>query len=162
MRVLFVTNDRVGRQRAGPAIRCVELAKVLSRHHQVTMASGLSGDAEIPGIQLIFDGLANPSRLREAARRSDVVVTQGLVLDFFPFLRRSSSYLVIDLYDPYLFEHLTPVGHRFAQWRYLRQWHLLNEQLRHGDFFLCANERQRDYWLGRLCALGRLNPEESR
>jgi len=160
MRVLFVTNDRVGRQRAGPAIRCVELAKVLSRHHQVTMASGLSGDAEIPGIQLIFDGLANPSRLREAARRSDVVVTQGLVLDFFPFLRRSSSYLVIDLYDPYLFEHLAPVGHRFAQWRYLRQWHLLNEQLRHGDFFLCANERQRDYWLGRLCALGRLNPEE--
>jgi glycosyltransferase involved in cell wall biosynthesis len=29
-----------------------------------------------------------------------------------------------------------------------------------GDFFLCANERQWDYWLGRLCALGRLNPEQ--
>jgi glycosyltransferase involved in cell wall biosynthesis len=159
MRVLFVTNDRLGRQRAGPAIRCVELAKVLSRDHEVTVASGLPGDAEVPGVQLIFDTLANPSRLRQAARRSDVVVTQGLVLDFFPFLQRS-SHLVIDLYDPYLFEHLAPAGRRFANWRYLRQWHLLNEQLRQGDFFICANERQWDYWLGRLCALGRLIPEE--
>src|ERR1700686_1936035 len=141
MRVLFVTNDRVGRQRAGPAIRCVELAKVLALKHEVTVASGLPGDAEIPGIQLIFDALVNPRALRAAARRSDVVVTQGLVLDFFPFLKRS-SYLVIDLYDPYLFEHLAPVGRRFPTWRYLRQWHLLNEQLRHGDFFVCANERQ--------------------
>lgn len=159
MRVLLVTNDRLGRQRAGPAIRCVELAKVLSRSHEVTVASGVPGDAEIPGIQVIFDAQSNPGSLRAAARRSEVIVTQGLVLDFFPFLRRS-SYLVIDLYDPYLFEHLAPVGRRFPTWRYLRQWHLLNEQLRRGDFFMCANERQWDYWLGRLCALGRLIPEE--
>jgi glycosyltransferase involved in cell wall biosynthesis len=159
MRILFVTNDRVGRQRAGPAIRCVELAKVLSREHEVTVASGVPGDIELPGIRVILNALANPGSLRAAARRSDVTVTQGLVLDSFPFLRRF-GHLVIDLYDPYLFEHLAPTGRRFANWRYLRQWHLLNEQLRRGDFFMCANERQWDYWLGRLCALGRLTPEE--
>src|SRR5689334_21395781 len=143
MRVLLVTNDRLGRQRAGPAIRCVELAKVLARSHEVTVASGAPGDIELPGIKVILNALANPAALRAAARQADVVVTQGLVLDFFPFLRRS-AYLVIDLYDPYLFEHLAPVGRRLPTWRYLRQWHLLNEQLRRGDFFMCANERQWD------------------
>jgi glycosyltransferase involved in cell wall biosynthesis len=68
--------------------------------------------------------------------------------------------VVVDLYDPYLFEHLAGKGRRFSKWRYLRQWHLLNQQLQSGDFFLCANERQWDYWLGCLCALGRLTPEE--
>ncbi len=27
-----------------------------------------------------------------------------------------------------------------------------------GDYFLCGNERQRDYWLGILTANGRINP----
>src|SRR6185437_13896954 len=32
------------------------------------------------------------------------------------------------------------------------------DDLRHGDFFLCASERQRDFWLGSLASLGRVNP----
>jgi len=160
VRVLLVTNDRLGRQRAGPAIRCVELAKVLSRSHEVTVASGVPGDIELPGIRVILNALANPAALRAAARQADVVVTQGLVLHVFPFLPRLCRYLVVDLYDPYLFESLAEADRRLGDWRYLRQWHLLNDQLRRGDFFICANERQWDYWLGRLCALGRLTPEE--
>ena len=35
---------------------------------------------------------------------------------------------------------------------------VLNEQLRRGDFFLCASEKQRDFWLGQLAAVGRINP----
>src|ERR1700680_3855957 len=160
MRILLVTNDRLGLQRAGPAIRCIELAKVLAREHEVTVASGVPGDIEIPGIKVMLNALANPAPLRAAAQQTDVVITQGLVLHVFPFLRRSCRYLVVDLYDPYLFEHLAQKGRSFAIWRYLRQWHLLNQQLRQGDFFLCANERQWDYWLRCLCALGRLTPEE--
>lgn len=160
MRILLVTNDRLGRQRAGPAIRCVELAKVLAREHEVTIASGVPGDFELPGIKVILNALGNPAPLRAAARQADVAVTQGLVLHIFPFLRRC-NYVVVDLYDPYLFEHLAhKKGGSFAIWRYLRQWHLLNQQLRRGDFFICANERQWDYWLGCLCALGRLTPQE--
>src|SRR5204863_1726396 len=33
-----------------------------------------------------------------------------------------------------------------------------NEQVRRADWFLCASERQRDFWLGALAALGRVNP----
>ena len=35
---------------------------------------------------------------------------------------------------------------------------VLSTQLRRGDFFLCASERQRHFWLGHLAALGRLSP----
>src|SRR5579872_3114181 len=102
MRILLVTNDRLGQQRAGPAIRCVELARVLARHHEVTVASAVRGDLELPGIKVISNALANPASLQAAARQADVAVTQGLVLHIFPFLRRSCRYVVVDLYDPYL------------------------------------------------------------
>ena len=36
---------------------------------------------------------------------------------------------------------------------------LVIDQLRRGDFFFCASERQRDYWLGMLSSLGRVTPE---
>lgn len=161
MRILLVTNDRLGRQRAGPAIRCVELAKVLAREHEVIIASGVPGDFELPGIPVILDAMSNPGALRAAARCADIAITQGLVLDVFPFLRRLCRYVAVDLYDPYLFEHLAhKKGRSFAIWRYLRQWHLLNQQLQRGDFFICANERQWDYWFGCLCAVGRLTPDE--
>jgi glycosyltransferase involved in cell wall biosynthesis len=35
----------------------------------------------------------------------------------------------------------------------------LNDQLSRGDFFLCASEKQRDFWLGQLSAVGRINPK---
>ncbi len=35
---------------------------------------------------------------------------------------------------------------------------VVNAGLRRGDFFTCASERQRDFWLGSLGALGRVNP----
>ena len=35
---------------------------------------------------------------------------------------------------------------------------VISEQLLRGDFFICASDKQRDFWLGQLAALGRLNP----
>ena len=35
---------------------------------------------------------------------------------------------------------------------------ILHRQCQAGDFFLCASERQRDWWLGLLEAHGRINP----
>ena len=33
-----------------------------------------------------------------------------------------------------------------------------NAQLDHGDFFICASEAQRDFWIGALHSRGRINP----
>src|SRR5689334_6533195 len=162
MHVLLITNDKIGQKRAGPGIRCVELAKILAEHADVSLAATQSIDLGIEGIRLIPDALAHPKRLRTAVSHADVIITQGLILSMFPFLRKTTKFLVVDLYDPYLLEYLLASHPKYPGWGYLRQWHDLNLQLLRGDFFLCANDRQRDYWLGRLCALGRLTPEESR
>ena len=98
--------------------------------------------------------------MKAAAKESDVVISQGLVLARFPFVGKLAKHLVIDLYDAYLLEYLAHKHPQHPQWGYLRQWYRLNEQMLQGDFFLCSSERQWDYWLGRLCALGRLNPDE--
>src|SRR5437588_3184802 len=160
MKVLFVTNEALNQKRSGPAIRCLELARVVAQKHQVTLASLQLSDLPESSTPLLADALRHKSQLHAAARDSDVVVTQGLVLARVPALGRLAKHLVIDLYDPYLLEYLAHAHPRHPQWGYLRQLYRLNQQMTMGDFFLCANERQWDYWLGRLCASGRLNTDE--
>jgi glycosyltransferase involved in cell wall biosynthesis len=160
MRVLFVTNEPLGERRSGPAIRCLELARAVAARHEVTIAALQPSEFQPQGIAFIPDAFRRKNELNSAARGSDVVVTQGMVLARYPALEKLARHLVIDLYDPYLFEYLQHVHPQHPLWGYLRQWYRMNQQMLAGDFFLCANERQWDYWLGRLCALGRLTPQE--
>ena len=36
---------------------------------------------------------------------------------------------------------------------------VLEKHMLAADFSICASEKQRDYWLGRFCSLGRLSPK---
>jgi hypothetical protein len=67
---------------------------------------------------------------------------------------RSEKPLCIDLYCPTHLENLA-AGHASEV---AHQVSLLNDDLARADFVLCASERQRDFWLGALGAVGRLNP----
>jgi glycosyltransferase involved in cell wall biosynthesis len=99
--------------------------------------------------------------LRELEAWCDVLVFQGHVMHDFPWLRDSRKVLIVDIYDPIHLEVL-------EQSREQTDWdrrnlsritvEVLNEQLARGDHFLCASEKQRDFWLGQLAAVGRLNP----
>ena len=76
-------------------------------------------------------------------------------------LKLARRRLVADLYDPVNLEvlelfHDHPLDERLAH--HNGQLFALVDQLQTADFFLCASERQRDYWLGMLSALGRINP----
>ncbi len=85
---------------------------------------------------------------------------QGDVLRYAPALGRSNASLVVDLYDPFHLEvleqtrGLDPLARRASIGTAVD---VVNEQLRRGDFFLCASPRQRDFWLGQLAGVGRLN-----
>src|SRR5207247_5686827 len=102
----------------------------------------------------------DPEALRHLAEDADVVLLQGWVLARNPLLRTAGARLVVDLYDPFPLEHLA-MGEVEDQPRWLASWDevlgTLLDQVRLGDFFLCASERQRDFWLGMLLALNRLN-----
>jgi glycosyltransferase involved in cell wall biosynthesis len=66
--------------------------------------------------------------------------------------------IAIDLYDPWLIENLAyseTLG--FAPYRQDHNSWIL--QLSRGDFFLCSSDEQKQFYLGFLTALGRVNPE---
>ena len=94
---------------------------------------------------------------------ADIIVLQGHVLELAPSLKKehSGKIVVADLYDPMHLE-LLEQGKGVADDKRAADLvgvtKVLDAQLERGDFFLCASERQRHFWLGHLAALGRLSP----
>jgi len=157
--ILLVAPLPVDEQRMGPAIRYWEFARSLSREHHVTL---LVNNEDHPCPPDFSVRCTAEEDLTALLARCQVVVVQGPALQLHPglagTLAQGRHYLVVDLYDPISLEQLFidprgPLGRAL----HLEYWALLREQLRLGDFYLCASERQRDYWLGGLAALGRLN-----
>jgi glycosyltransferase involved in cell wall biosynthesis len=148
--VLILCSDDLGRSMAGPAIRSVELARALLpvaepviAAHRVDPASELPCPAVSASHDILSTLLADV----------DAIVLQGPVTDWFPEVLRSDVPIAIDLYDPMHLEAIQGAG-ADAELPYVLN--LVIDQLRRGDFFFCASERQRDYWLGMLSSLGRV------
>ncbi len=157
-RVLFVCTDVVATNMAGPGIRAWELAHVLAEQHRVTLA--LPNPPERPSdrmAQVCYHEVMMATLLADA----DVVIGQGFVFAHYPELLTHDLPLAIDLYDPLILESLDLYSQHdlaAATDRHRHYQHLTDAQLQRGDFFFCATERQRDYWLGALTAAGRVNP----
>ena len=157
-RVLIVTEDTIGEKMAGPAIRCWEMATLLSREHEVTLAStqpiGLSTDR-------FRTVRAEQGLVTALVAEADVVIFQGFAMHSFPQIGESDAPVLVDIYDPFHLEGLTlrkadPTVERFMLSKSDVQ--VLNRQLERGDFLVCASEKQRDFWLGQLAAVQRVNP----
>jgi glycosyltransferase involved in cell wall biosynthesis len=94
---------------------------------------------------------------------SDVVITSGYTLNRFPSLKGLSVPLVLSIPHSFVLENIqyfiSADEKQEVQWRAFTEGAtVLNDQLSVGDFFVCNSERQRDYWIGMLAALGRVNP----
>ncbi|PDW04062.1 glycosyltransferase family 4 protein [Candidatus Viridilinea mediisalina] len=159
--VLLVSTDIVGPLMAGPGIRALELAQVLAQHHTVSIAVPVGSDPPPCACQVLPYQLGQAGALTDALAHADLVIGQGMIFQRHPELLAAPQPLAIDLYDPEIIETL----HRMALLdptvaaHYMASYVALTEaQLRRGDFFFCATERQRDYWLGALSLLGRLTP----
>ena len=160
-RVLVITGDPIGRKLAGPAIRAWNMAEQLSLRNEVALVT-LTGaeDIEAP-FKIVHVRPGDDSSFSKLEQWADVIVFQGHAMAVFDSLRTSSKVLVVDIYDPMHLEQLEQ-GRQLpaAQWKQQVSdaTDVLNEQLQRGDFFLCASDRQRMFWLGQLAALGRINP----
>jgi len=155
--LLIISNEIVGKSMAGPGIRALNIARVLSQYMKVILAT-----PNEPDIQEDFEVLKyDAGNLPGLVDRSDIVLTKGINLINYEFLKKVDKFLIIDLYDPYLIATIVEYQSKSVNkaMEVYKEIHLNNnEQLYLGDFFICASERQRDYWLGMLSALGILNP----
>jgi glycosyltransferase involved in cell wall biosynthesis len=170
---LVISPAPVRENMAGPAIRYWEFARSLSPVDRVTLAvpnldppshsdfaihsySKRSSEGHVIGDSATMQSLVAEHR---------VVVLQGHTLRNFPDLAwaviAGGRYLAVDLYGPIALENLERnLGNlsETTSQEVLFSVQVLNEQVRLADFLFCASEKQRDYWLGRLEAVGRINP----
>ena len=158
-RIVVITGDTLSPRMAGPAIRAFHIAHELSGEHEVKLVSTTTCSISNPGFVCTF---ADDEALREIVEWSDVVIFQGFVMFHAPWIAETDKVVVVDIYDPMHLEQLEQLkddGLAHRESINTGTTGVLNDQLRRGDFFLCASEEQRHFWLGQLAGLGRLNPE---
>ena len=160
-RVLIITGDPIGVKLAGPAIRAWNMATALAADNDVTLVS-LAGVENLSApFELAHVRAGDDHAFAKFERNADVIIFQGHAMAVFEVLRRTEKILVIDIYDPMHLEQLEQ-SRELPPEVWARQVSdataVLNEQLARGDFFLCASERQRHFYLGQLAALGRISP----
>jgi glycosyltransferase involved in cell wall biosynthesis len=159
-RILLVYNDRVGPQMGGVGIRATELAKVLAAHGEVTLAvAELSG--ELDGVPVVEFNPHDPRALAPHLERADVVVARPQWPLAMRLMRRSGARLIFDIYDPDTFPTLDYYAERSPRRQRLMtafSVDRLTEALRIGHHFICASERQVDFYLGAMLAEGLISP----
>jgi glycosyltransferase involved in cell wall biosynthesis len=156
-RILVLSKAGVGTMMSSPGIRALNIARVLGRalpEAEVVLA--------VPGsTDLVPDA---PFEVKTYTARTlprlvlgfDIVISQGFPPTTLPafFGRR----FVMDFFTNFLIEgleyrkeHVTPAVRQ--AWLDTQRAYL-NLQLTMADFVICANERQRDAWLGMMSCLG--------
>jgi glycosyltransferase involved in cell wall biosynthesis len=116
---------------------------------------------DLPDMEFEIQQYHDDIALEKLVKKADIILCQGMVFNKFESLRRKDKFLILDIYDPYNLATLEEYSSRPIKERIEIHGEVvktINEQLYWGDFFLCASERQRDFWLGMLSALNRVNP----
>jgi glycosyltransferase involved in cell wall biosynthesis len=159
--VLVITGDPIGPKIAGPAIRAWNIADALAYNNSVKLVT-MSGIEPVDApFDIVHVTAGNDREFSKYEQWADIVIFQGHALSAFESLQKSKKILVVDIYDPMHLEQLEQGRDLpMAQWeaQVSDATEILNEQLLRGDFFLCASERQKHFYLGQLAALGRLSP----
>ncbi len=155
-----MSNDEVGESMAGPAIRAYELARQVAREHNTVVRTPTRL------LEMTPEGcrdLGAAARLGRCLKEVDVVVTNTVSARLVGAAARRGTRIVVDAYDPVLFEALeadqglSPVMRRSRAAVRLAQLRLA---ARVGDAFICANDRQRDLLMGTLAVAGRIRVAE--
>lgn len=157
-RIVVATGDVLEPKMAGPAIRAWHMACTLAREHDVQLVSTQACSLSHPDFPV---RVVNKREFEDLEAWCDVLIFQGNIMRKHPVLRDSDKVIVADIYDPFHLEVLEQARGRDPGLRLFAvesTTDVLNEQLRRGDFFLCASEKQRGFWLGQLAAVGRINP----
>jgi glycosyltransferase involved in cell wall biosynthesis len=159
--LLIISHDIVTEKLAGPGMRYLEMARALSRDLEVILAIPGETSLQVPGLRFAPYRFEQPAEMYKLVQACDVILISSFILEKFPLLTKSQNRIVVDLYDPTILENLhlyekEPMGVQEVLNTQVIQF--TNRLLQSGDFFICGNERQRDFWLGMLAANGRLTP----
>lgn len=148
---------------AGPGIRYYHLARVLGQEFDVRLATPDEVTSSVPerGFHVVRYTRHQWTSIEPWVNWAEIVIFPTDIASDFPQIGKTDAFLVVDGYDPLLAEWLAlncsqASDEQEPPWR--QRMRDLGQQYLLGDFFMCASERQRDWWLGALEASGRVNP----
>jgi glycosyltransferase involved in cell wall biosynthesis len=162
-KILIISHDKVGRSMAGPGIRYHQMATLLSKHHDVTLA--VFNPAYIADIgptpYKTID--INVSKFTNDFSNFDVIVALWLSDEMIEYAKSKNIVLIFDLYAPVPVEDLvqrvfgdkcTPESdYDYAQM--IRNYqHFVNN----ADYILTSNLNQQDFWMGYAFSSGKISP----
>jgi glycosyltransferase involved in cell wall biosynthesis len=160
-KLLIVSHDVVDEKMAGPGIRYLEMSKALSEDIQVTLGVPSKTSLDVPGISLVGYEPQKSQSLEDISKDQELILISSYLIDKHPFLWNTSAKIVVDLYDPFMLENLHYYQEESMDSQLIlheESIQLANRLARIGDFYICGNERQKDFWMGFLTANGRVNP----
>ncbi|MCX6645477.1 MAG: hypothetical protein NTY09_03840 [bacterium] len=156
---LVIAYDRIGKLQAGPAIRTLALATELAKICPVDVLYESDPPENYSHLNFINRDSINPDS--DFFSKYRAALAPPLVAMTFPELLDNEIPIVIDLFDPVIWENLdlyknSPISDRHFQ--HERHLAALMAGLIRGDYFLVAGDRQRDLFMGMLTSLNRVNP----
>jgi glycosyltransferase involved in cell wall biosynthesis len=146
---------------AGPGIRYFEMAKSLSKSHQVILAAPepVKLSEKVDFRILPYDKTRETRDLSPVIASFNVVIAQFLKPALLSKIQTAGVRYIADLYDPLIIETLEhfkndPEKIQTINIEFQRQLTLL--QVGYADLILVASEKQADYYYGLLSAAGRI------
>jgi SAM-dependent methyltransferase len=168
IRVLFLSHGWSTHPTTSTGIRFYEMAKRLSESCEVTLVTVEASSTPAHSInqekfKRVFCNPGDEMTLKNYLNVSDVVILESSMLNLFPSWEFTEKILVFDLTTSPVLENLELLRKERDELETKVQGHRdilaqFNHQLRMGDYFICAHETQRNFWLGMLCSQNRIDP----
>lgn len=156
--LLLISRDQIGERMAGPAIRYWEMAKAFSKHRPVYLLTPNACTLSHPNITVMRSTLKN---LKNALKNASAVLAQSISPFEAPLAQTAGVPFILDAYDPMPIENLEFFRFDSMERRFQIMTNSQNDMvfsMQSADFIVCANERQKDLWIGMLLAIGKINP----
>jgi hypothetical protein len=155
LKILVLVQGELGARVAGPAVRGLELSRVLAERHDVTAAAPNPSSDRLENIRLV--PFTRSSVTREAVRH-DVVIAPELPPYLLAAVAGRRILTVSDQFGPVELEQATlgndPLVARIVD----TQLAMRRLQLRFADVIVSANDAQQERLIGELAALGARRP----
>ncbi len=143
-------------------IRVWKMAHTLSETMDVTVATmHLPARSDTPFRMTQFHADDDYVDLKPLLDTTDVILAMGPLVSQIDRLQRAGKPVIIDLSASFELDELAKKGTDQKTWLTVDivNRHSMILQGVVGDFFICATERQRDFWMGALLAAGRVNSQ---
>jgi len=164
-KILVLSRAAVGERMASPGIRAYHIAGALARalpDAEITLAVPAGRDeTSTPAANVRMVEWTTNAEAVALARDHDIAIARNFPPQFVRLLGQTR--FALDAFTPLYVEWMElsrrDIVPRWRQiWMAGNRWYL-NFQLTLADFMFCADERQRDMWIGMLMALALVPPD---